>query len=80
MWAAPEFRGRRVADRLVAGVTEWALANGAKTLSLWVAGGNDRARRCYTRLGFIASGERQPLPDRPEVTEERMVMAIASDG
>jgi GNAT superfamily N-acetyltransferase len=77
MWVAPEFRGRHVADRLVAAVADWARSNGAVTLSLWVAAGNDRARRCYLRLGFEASGERQPLPNRPDVTEERMAKPIS---
>jgi ribosomal protein S18 acetylase RimI-like enzyme len=41
-------------------------------VSLWVADGNDRARRFYERLGFTGTDERQPLPSDPGTTEERM--------
>jgi ribosomal protein S18 acetylase RimI-like enzyme len=76
MWVAPEFRGTQVADALVSGISDWALASGASVLSLWVADGNDRARRFYERLGFQSCGERQPLPSNPNVSEERMALRI----
>lgn len=76
MWVEPERRGQGVADRLVAAVTQWALEEGARRLALWVVDGNRRARRCYERLGFVATGERQPLPTDPSVTESRMTREI----
>ena len=47
-----------------------AADGGAGTVALWVADGNDRARRCYERLGFVPTGVRQPLPSDPAVGEE----------
>ncbi len=76
MWIEPEFRGRGLADLLVAAVMAWARREGATFLALWVVDGNDRALGLYERLGFEASGERQPLPGRPEVMESRMRLLI----
>jgi GNAT superfamily N-acetyltransferase len=73
MWVAEELRGQQVARRLVDAVASWALTMGAETLSLWVADGNDRARRFYERMGFAATGDRQPLPSHPSIWEERLI-------
>jgi ribosomal protein S18 acetylase RimI-like enzyme len=37
---------------------------------------NDRALGFYERLGFEATGERQPLPGRPDVMESRMRLLL----
>lgn len=76
MWVEPGRRGTGVADRLVAAVTEWAREDGARRLALWVVDGNPRARRCYERLGFTPTGERQPLPGDPSVMESRMIRTL----
>jgi GNAT superfamily N-acetyltransferase len=76
MWVEPAFRGRGLADLLVAAVMAWARRAGAEYVALWVVDGNDRARGFYERLGFEATGERQPLPGRPEVTESRMRLLL----
>lgn len=73
MWVAPDRRGQGVADRLVEAVARWARDAGARRLALWVVDGNGPARGCYQRLGFVATGERQPLPGDPSVLESRMV-------
>ena len=31
-------------------------------MTLWVAGGNDRARRFYERTGYVATGIEEPSP------------------
>ena len=72
MWVHPAARGSGTAARLVEAVCAWAAGDGGRVLSLWVADGNDRARRLYERLGFTATGERQPLPSDPRVGEERL--------
>lgn len=76
MWVEPAHRGRGVADDLVAAVTAWAVEDGAVALALWVVDHNPRARRFYERLGFVATGERGPLPSDPDVTESRMIRAL----
>lgn len=76
MWVAPEVRGTGVADALVEQACAAARSGGAVEVALWVADGNDRARRAYMRLGFVPSGHRQPLPSDPSVGEERMSRAL----
>ncbi|MDD7968942.1 GNAT family N-acetyltransferase [Actinomycetospora lemnae] len=77
MWVDPARRGQGVADALVGAVVAWAAGQGAHRLALWVVDGNERARRCYARLGFVPSGERQPVPNHPESTESRMVRELS---
>ena len=72
MWVDPAARGTGTAARLVEEVCAWAAGDGGSVISLWVADGNDRARRLYERLGFTGTGERQPLPSDPDVGEERL--------
>jgi GNAT superfamily N-acetyltransferase len=76
MWVEPAFRGRGLSDLLVAAVMAWTRREGAETLALWVVDGNDRALGFYERVGFEATGERQPLPGAPEVMESRMRLIL----
>jgi RimJ/RimL family protein N-acetyltransferase len=76
LWVDPAFRGSAAATSLVEAVCVWAAATGARTVSLWVADGNDRARRFYARLGFTGTGERQALPSAPDVGEERLQLTL----
>ena len=72
MWVAPERRGSAVATQLVEAVCLAARAAGAAGVVLWVADDNTRAERFYRRLGFVETGERQPLPSNPAVGEQRL--------
>jgi ribosomal protein S18 acetylase RimI-like enzyme len=76
MWVHPTARGTGVATALVSAVCAWAVADGGRVVSLWVADGNDRARRFYERAGFTGTAERQPLPSNPQVGEERMELRL----
>jgi GNAT superfamily N-acetyltransferase len=58
MWVDPEHRGSGLAGELVAAVTSWAASQGRPTVRLHVVEHNERARRCYQRLGFTATGRR----------------------
>ena len=79
MWISPAARGQRIAGRLVTAVTDWARADGAKELALWVVIDNGAARAAYERLGFVANGERQPVrPDEPDRIEERMLLSVSA--
>ncbi|HVT64852.1 MAG TPA: GNAT family N-acetyltransferase [Mycobacteriales bacterium] len=73
MWVAPPYRGSGVAAELVDAVLAWAIEGGAKTVGLWVTRGNDRAQRLYERMGFVVTGDVQPLPWDPCRDELRMV-------
>ena len=76
MWVEPAHRGYGAAAPLVEAVCRWAADDGGRAVSLWVADGNDRARRFYERLGFTGTGERQPLPSDPEIGEERFELPL----
>jgi len=76
MWVAPKVRGAGVGELLVRAAREAAAVEGARALTLFVADGNDRARRFYEHLGFRATGERQALPSDPCVGEERYAAAL----
>jgi ribosomal protein S18 acetylase RimI-like enzyme len=72
MWVRPAARGRKAGEALIGATASWAAAQGHAALNLWVAGPNHAARRLYERHGFTETGERQPLPSDPDVTEIRM--------
>ena len=76
MWVAPERRGSAVAAQLVEAACRAAAAAGAVGVVLWVADDNVRAERFYRRVGFVETGERQPLPSNPAVGEQRMRRAL----
>jgi RimJ/RimL family protein N-acetyltransferase len=61
MWVRPAHRGTGLADLLLVAVLDWSWADGASGVRLWVADGNDRARRCYVRRGFRPTGRRALL-------------------
>lgn len=80
MWVEADQRGNGAVAKLVEAICEWARADGAAAVTLWVADGNPRARRFYERVGFRSTGERQPMPSAPEVAEERMRMPLPPMG
>jgi GNAT superfamily N-acetyltransferase len=72
VWVRPAFRGRGVADALIEATAGWARARSFPALSLWVTETNASARRLYARRGFAPTGESQPLPSNPALTESWM--------
>lgn len=72
MWVAPGFRGSAVGAALVTYAVDWCAAQGLGCV-LWVADGNERARRFYARNGFVSTGERQPFPSDPDRAEFQMI-------
>jgi GNAT superfamily N-acetyltransferase len=76
MWVRPAARGRGVGGALVSATADWAKDRGHGALYLWVTEANAPARRLYERYGFTATGERQPLPSNPAVTEIRMRLPL----
>ena len=74
VWTAPGQRGARLAEETTNAVLEWAKTTAALHVRLWVTEINDAARRLYERLGFTATGRRQPLPSDPSLTEIELVL------
>lgn len=73
LWVTPPARGRGIGQALVEAVIDWARARQASRVHLWVAENNHGARALYERYGFRLTGQRQPLPSAPELTEIGMV-------
>ncbi len=62
VYVTPSCRGRGLLDAMVGQVADWARAQGAVQLRLLVHETNAAARRAYERLGFAATGHREPYP------------------
>lgn len=57
VYVKPEFRGRRIAEKLVQAAVDWAARqDGVTIVRLMVTVGNDAAVACYRRCGFEISG------------------------
>ncbi len=76
MWVAPQARGHGVGRQLVAAVIDWARHRSADRVDLWVTETNDPARWLYESCGFVVTGERQPLPSNPSLSEVAMRLAL----
>lgn len=74
MWVVPELRRRGVATALLSALADWARDEGAGSLALWVAEGNDQARLVYESCGFVLTGQRDVL--RPGLDEFRMRLPL----
>ena len=72
VWVRPAFRGRGVGEALIDSTAVWATSRSFPALYLWVIETNAPARRLYARCGFTPTGESQPLPSDPALTEIRM--------
>jgi GNAT superfamily N-acetyltransferase len=80
MWVAPERRRAGVATAMVDSILDWSRLQQAQSVELWVTETNEPARCLYARCGFVASGERQPLPSDHRIDEIQMRLAIAGPG
>jgi GNAT superfamily N-acetyltransferase len=76
MWVEPAWRGRDTASKLVSSVVDWAGSEGSDRLRLWVAEGNESARRLYEGHGFEVTGGRKPMPSNPALYRYEMVLAL----
>ena len=79
-WVAPDQRGRGVAAALLTSIIDWARADGAHVVSLWVVDGNEPATRLYVRHGFEPTGERQPVPGSVSAIESKLVLHLSGCG
>jgi ribosomal protein S18 acetylase RimI-like enzyme len=77
VWVRPDQRGRGVARKLMDAAIGFAVSAGAADVRLWVTDGDSPARALYERLGFRATGERQPLPSNPSIEEVELVLGVS---
>lgn len=61
VWVAPEYRGRGVGQALLDAIVAWARESGARQVSLDATCGNSAAMRLYARVGFLPTGDPEPL-------------------
>ena len=76
MWVHPVVRGTGVGRLLVSAVLDWARTCGALTVELWVTRGNAGAKNLYQAMGFVGTGDYQPLPSDPCKEELRMRVVL----
>lgn len=77
MWTDPSVRRSGTGRRLIDAVVDWARAAGATRVELWVTRGNDPAQLLYESMGFVVTGDHQPLPSDPCRDEIRMVLPLS---
>lgn len=77
MWVEPTWRGREVASKLVSAVVDWARSEGSHMVRLWVAEGNESARRFYEGQGFAFTGRRDRMPSDSASYRDEMVLLLA---
>jgi ribosomal protein S18 acetylase RimI-like enzyme len=75
MWVHPAIRRSGGADELVAAVVAWAVVKDARMVRLDVMRSNERARRCYARLGFRPTGHEE-LRARDGQVQIRMELLV----
>jgi ribosomal protein S18 acetylase RimI-like enzyme len=75
-WIDPRYRRRGLGRQLLDKAIAWAAAHGADHLRLWVDDTNPAAAEFYRALGFVPTGENQPVsegsPDRQSCFERRL--------
>jgi ribosomal protein S18 acetylase RimI-like enzyme len=77
IWVDPLYRRRGITRRLIEALIERERRLGVSDLLIWVLTDNVAAVSVYERLGFVPTGERQPLPDDPGRIEQRMRLRIS---
>jgi RimJ/RimL family protein N-acetyltransferase len=76
MGLLPEFRGRGVGRRLLAATLADARRFGLERIELVVYASNDRARRLYESVGFVAEGVRRRHRKLDGAYEDSILMAL----
>jgi GNAT superfamily N-acetyltransferase len=74
VWVEPGHRGTGVTRALLRSLTEHDPS--VREWRVWVLDTNPEARLVYERLGFVATGERQVLPDASGRGEYRLGLVV----
>ncbi len=76
MWTAPTHRRQGCGRLLVNAVIGWLRSRKARALRLMVTHINDPAIRFYRRLGFAMTGQTEPYPNDPAITQLEMILSL----
>jgi RimJ/RimL family protein N-acetyltransferase len=76
VYVTPAARGQGLLAELVRLCVQWARRQGPPELVLEVHEDNARARRAYSRLGFVETGTTRPYPLDPTRQELEMALAL----
>jgi ribosomal protein S18 acetylase RimI-like enzyme len=80
LWVLPEHRRSGIAIGMLTMALERLRTDEVRTVFIWVLDGNDAARNLYERIGFVDSNHRQPLAERPDRSEIRLILTLAKPG
>lgn len=70
LWVDPQMRRLGVGLTFIRLILDQLMAEGVRTVLLWVLDGNDAAMRLYLRAGFVIAGPPRPLTLLPGRTEQ----------
>ncbi len=76
MWVRPAMRRTGVGRALLEAGCDWGRGRGASRARLAVTIGNDTAERLYADLGFLVTGETEPLREGSALDVAWMEVAI----
>ena len=77
LWIAPRSRRAGFATILLRAVLDGLRDSGVRIVWLWILNGNGPALSLYQQFGFQSTNKRQPLPDHPARSEERMRLRLS---
>lgn len=78
VYVTPACRGCGLLEAMVEQVAAWARERSCPRLRLLVHESNDRALRAYERLGFVATGHREPYPLDPATEEVELARPVGA--
>jgi GNAT superfamily N-acetyltransferase len=75
MYVQPEWRGLKIADKLIEACIEWARTTDIKIVKLAVVSTNVRAICCYSRCGFRVYGIEPQALSHDQISYDELLMA-----
>lgn len=81
MWVAEDRRRAGIGRMLIAAIREWGVTRQLTRLRLSVSDSerSDPARRLYESVGFVPTGEVEPMASNPALRAHVMTLALGGD-
>jgi RimJ/RimL family protein N-acetyltransferase len=77
VWAHPDTRGTGAGAAVIAAVIDWARQRRARRVTAWAVQDNDRAMRCYRKLGFTPTGRTDEHPHNEALRELEFALVLS---